>query len=76
MDPQLMWNTNPVCRVSINGEVITLESPLTAEALCNAVKERGIRKFFVEDKENRLLSSNDFPYNGDSLVVREYNEAK
>jgi hypothetical protein len=52
---------------------------LNAEDVKNVAKERGIKKFIVQDEWENNLSPSDFPLDPSKtkkVIIKEYNEAK
>jgi len=60
--------------VKIGGDVVEVEE-LTVETLKKLAKERGLKKFVVE-QDGQELTSSDFPITDGTVVVKPYYEAK
>jgi hypothetical protein len=76
-----VWTTGEPEKITLligEQEVGQYES-LDAETIKTLAKERGIKKFTVEDEWGNHLSPSDFPLDPSKtkkIFVKEYNEAK
>ena len=62
------WET-PIIRILIGDEeVATFENEVTAENILAVARERGIRRFKIEDNQETALSRSDFPISAPATI--------
>jgi hypothetical protein len=66
-----------VVEIYIAGEKVGEFEEVTVDEIKALARDRGIKKFTVEDETGRELDVSDFPVTGDrKLTIRPYYEAK
>jgi len=76
------WNSeNEVWEVEETSKIVygeyekVVEGEITTEMVKEFAREKGLKKFTVEDEEGNPLTPADFPRKG-TVIIKEYNEAK
>ncbi len=76
-----VWSVEEERKVAlyISDTIVGEYSELTADMIKQVARERGVKKFVVEDEWGSHLSPEDFPITAErtkKIVIKEYNEAK
>ncbi len=76
-----VWTVERKVKVKVGTETLEYDS-VSAEDVKKIAKERGIRKFIIEDENGNLLSIDDFPVlagwhyasRDKNLIIKEHNK--
>jgi hypothetical protein len=80
-EPEVWSSTEEPKRIELylGDEKLGEYDSLDAETVKNTAKNKGVKKFTVEDEWGNHLSPSDFPLDVSKtkkVIIREYNEAK